>query len=239
MGIYAKIAQVMARVETIPKSGYNSYHSYPYATETDVLNAIRPLMVEAGLVLIPMAAEAQTSPSAGAEDKGKSGHDVTTVKMRFILADAESGETIEGPWLGQGQDTQDKGVYKAITGGHKYLLMKLFQVPTGDDPERDSPPSKAKKAPKKLPKNAPEEPSQTIRQLRQKVLLKEATLAGLASTHAEMHALEEGFEHLYPEKMREQTKKLAAESTDAERLQKCIHWLEEQIDKAKLTEVVA
>jgi hypothetical protein len=32
----------------------------------------------------------------------------------------------------------DKGVYKAITGANKYVLFKLFQIETGDDPEQVS-----------------------------------------------------------------------------------------------------
>ena len=34
----------------------------------------------------------------------------------------------------------DKGLYKAITGANKYFLFKLFQIETGDDPERDTAP---------------------------------------------------------------------------------------------------
>src|SRR5699024_6730814 len=36
-----------------------------------------------------------------------------------------------------GQDAGDKAVYKAITGATKYALMKVFMIPTGDDPEQD------------------------------------------------------------------------------------------------------
>ena len=32
----------------------------------------------------------------------------------------------------------DKGVYKAITGAVKYIFMKNFLIPTGDDPEKDN-----------------------------------------------------------------------------------------------------
>jgi hypothetical protein len=47
---------------------------------------------------------------------------------------------------GQGGDKNkngvgDKGLYKAITGANKYLLFKLFQIETGDDPETYDPPA--------------------------------------------------------------------------------------------------
>src|SRR4029079_18402967 len=34
-------------------------------------------------------------------------------------------------WPGYGDDAGDKGVYKALTGAEKYLLMKTFLVSTG------------------------------------------------------------------------------------------------------------
>lgn len=36
---------------------------------------------------------------------------------------------------GQGVDSGDKGIYKAITGANKYFIYKLLNLPTGDDPE--------------------------------------------------------------------------------------------------------
>ena len=30
----------------------------------------------------------------------------------------------------------DKGLYKALTGANKYMLFKLFQIETGNDPAR-------------------------------------------------------------------------------------------------------
>ena len=35
------------------------------------------------------------------------------------------------------EDAGDKGIYKAIAGAQKYALMKVFMIPTGDDPEAD------------------------------------------------------------------------------------------------------
>jgi hypothetical protein len=37
--------------------------------------------------------------------------------------------------VGTGEDNSDKGTYKGITGGLKYILMKTFLIYTGDDPE--------------------------------------------------------------------------------------------------------
>ena len=53
--------------------------------------------------------------------------------MEFL--DGETGASIKKPWRGYGTDKEDKGGYKAMTGGEKYFLLKTFLIPTGDDPE--------------------------------------------------------------------------------------------------------
>src|SRR5699024_1473369 len=62
---------------------------------------------------------------------------IATVKMKFTFIDGETGEEISIHSIGEGQDAGDKAVYKAITGATKYALMKVFMIPTGDDPEQD------------------------------------------------------------------------------------------------------
>lgn len=134
----AKIAQalhqVMSSVSYVQKTGKNTFHNYKYAGEADLLEKLRPAMLEAGLMLIPSI-------------KGVSPideHGVTTVQMEYTLIHKD-GDV----WpnvicaAGQGGDKNkngvgDKGLYKAITGANKYLLFKLFQIETGDDPETDS-----------------------------------------------------------------------------------------------------
>jgi hypothetical protein len=37
--------------------------------------------------------------------------------------------------MGDGADKTDKGIYKALTGAYKYMLMQVFGVIAGDDPE--------------------------------------------------------------------------------------------------------
>jgi hypothetical protein len=58
--------------------------------------------------------------------------------MRFTAHDGETGETLSWDMYGQGSDSLDKGAFKSTTGAVKYGLLKLFLVPTGDDPERES-----------------------------------------------------------------------------------------------------
>jgi hypothetical protein len=126
---------VMAAVSFVHKSGTNDFHKYKYAGEADFLRAVRPAMIEHGLMLIPSVEEI-----TGPDDNGN-----TTVKVAYTLLH-KSGEVwpekIYGAGCGNDRNTKggigDKGIYKAITGANKYALYKLFQIETGDDPEKES-----------------------------------------------------------------------------------------------------
>lgn len=124
--IYKKISQVMSQVNRVPKNGYNSFHKYNYATESDLTESIRPILIEAGLAFFTTVLE-----------QNREG-EFTKVKMEFTLVDIDTGETLKSTYWGEGQDKGDKGLYKAYTGATKYFLMKTFLIPTGDDPEGDS-----------------------------------------------------------------------------------------------------
>lgn len=124
--IYQKIANVMSQVNRVPKTGYNSFHKYAYATESDLTESIRPILTEAKLAFFSSVLEQERVG------------EFTKVQMEFTLADIETGEVLKSVYWGEGQDKGDKGLYKAYTGATKYFLMKTFLIPTGDDPEGDT-----------------------------------------------------------------------------------------------------
>ena len=132
--ITAALHQVMQEVSYVQKTGENKFHKYRYAGEADLLEKLRPAMLKAGLLLLPSANIATTDE-----------HGNTYVSVEYTLAHKDGDvwpTTIKA--VGCGGDVSkdgrvgDKGVYKALTGANKYLLFKLFQIETGDDPEDDS-----------------------------------------------------------------------------------------------------
>ncbi|MBO8164523.1 MAG: ERF family protein, partial [Brevibacillus sp.] len=129
-----KLALVMKEVKYIQKRGYNSFHKYKYATEADVAEKVREILAEQNVILIPN----MTSHSVREHTTSKGNREyIVTVSMEFRFIDGDTGETITFNMTGEGQDSGDKGTYKAITGAQKYALMKAFLIPTGDDPEAD------------------------------------------------------------------------------------------------------
>ncbi|NOK32380.1 ERF family protein [Corallococcus exercitus] len=129
-----KLAEVMGEVERVPKSGRNDFHRYDYATEADIVSAVRKAMADRALMLIPSVVKTEWREV----ERNKGGKDrIATLTVRFTLTDGDSGEERSFEVLGEGQDQGDKATYKALTGAVKYALLKLFLIPTGDDPEDD------------------------------------------------------------------------------------------------------
>lgn len=115
----------MKSIRTVKKNGRNEFNKYDYATEKDLLDEVKPLLLKNGLIIVPSVV-----------DQKRTG-DIATVKVEFTLVDIDSGEELKTVFYGEGQDKGDKATYKAYTGAVKYYLMKTFMIPTGDDPEAD------------------------------------------------------------------------------------------------------
>ena len=128
-GLYAKMVRVMAQMERVPKRGHNSHFHYDFVTDADVLDSVRAALVAEGIALFVSFNEAVK------QEKG-----VTVGSFTLTFADAETGQTHAVNWVGEGQDTQDKGAAKAATSAVKYALLKTFLISTGDsadDPDAD------------------------------------------------------------------------------------------------------
>lgn len=134
--IFKKLLAVQQEANTIPKSGYNAFNKYSYATEADVL-AVRDLLNKHGLVAYPDVQDFTTL------QRGESIQ--TLLHVAYTVVDVDTGESIVCRVVGQGEDKGDKGAYKASTGANKYFYLKIAGVATGDDPERDNQPAKPTK----------------------------------------------------------------------------------------------
>lgn len=148
---------VMEACGYVQKTGKNQFHGYRYAGEADLLDKLRPAMVQHGLLLLP----------SGKSVTGPDEHGNVTVAIEYTLAHKDGDIWPEKlVAFGCGNDRAkngsvgDKGVYKALTGANKYLLFKLFQIETGDDPEQDDGAHDSSSAPQQG-RNAAGAPSQS------------------------------------------------------------------------------
>lgn len=123
---------VMAEVGYVQKGKKNAFHNYKYAGEEDLLEVLRPALVKNGIILMPSLATAPVLDE----------HGNTHLTVSYTLAHKSGAvwpEKLVVPGCGNDKNSKggigDKGPYKALTGANKYLLFKLFQIATGDDPE--------------------------------------------------------------------------------------------------------
>lgn len=126
--VVKKLASIIDKVKHVEKRGHNSFHNYDYVTESDMVEALRQHLSEAGIISVPHL-ERLTATQL---DKGM----IVTIEMSYTFTDGNESVVVRVG--GMGSDTPgDKAVYKAMTGAEKYALKQLFLIPTGDDPERD------------------------------------------------------------------------------------------------------
>lgn len=136
--VAAKILAVMQDVEYIRKDGRNKAQKYNYLSEKELVTRVRESMIRHKLIVIPSGTEYDIQLLDRVPDyegKPKNPMALTTVAVTYTIMCTETGQSIPSTQFGQGTDSLDKGMYKALTGCNKYFLMKLFQIPTGDDPE--------------------------------------------------------------------------------------------------------
>lgn len=131
-----KLAKVMGAVDWVEKRGRNKFFNYDYATESDIMDTVRKKLAEEGVFCLTSVEETSTKDTSR---KTRDGAPIflTFVKTKHTFCDGETGETLEVFGHGCGEDSADKGVYKAITGAMKYFVSKNFLMSTGDDPEKD------------------------------------------------------------------------------------------------------
>lgn len=125
--IYEKILAVMDSIQYLKKDDAVDFGRTKYAamSEEKVTMTVRKELIRQGLVVFPVE---QTVSKDG---------NITTTNTTYKMVNTENPE--EFVFLassGQGSDTQDKGVGKAMTYSFKYMLLRTFAIPTGEDPDK-------------------------------------------------------------------------------------------------------
>jgi hypothetical protein len=173
--LFGKLAKIIGEISRVPKRGRNEFHKYDYVTEADLLDAVRAKLAEANVAYFFSVLSVETRELPG----NPKGGPITQVTVSATFADGDTGETWMVHGAGAGQDAGDKGLYKAITGAQKYLLMKTFMVPTGDDPEVDDEKPAARTSTKSGGKSAGRaEPTAEVVQVSSIQGMREANAAG-------------------------------------------------------------
>ncbi|HUV96066.1 MAG TPA: ERF family protein [Acidobacteriaceae bacterium] len=130
MTLAGRLVSVMAETGALVKHGYNEQKNYSYATDADVLQAVREALARNGVLLLTLPGQVVYS-----EVKSKDGKPMTVCRLQvmFRFVDAITNESLEVEWPGEAIDVDDKATAKAITSGLKSFLLKTFLLPVIDD----------------------------------------------------------------------------------------------------------
>lgn len=140
--IYQRISDVMADVSYLQKDDdvpTGNGKSYKAITEEKVTSAIRAAMIKHGLVIVPIRQEHTRTDETVETKYGNRINRITEVDTTYRIQNIDNPDDyIEAVSSGTGADTQDKGIGKAMTYAYKYLLLRTFAIPTGEDADKIS-----------------------------------------------------------------------------------------------------
>lgn len=107
---------------------------YTFAGEAAFIAELRPAMIEHG-VTVSVANMSNLTQETYTTARG-------TVMMRstihaIVRFQHVTGSQIDVEAYGEGSDSGDKSVNKAMTDAYKYALRQTFMIETGDDPDKD------------------------------------------------------------------------------------------------------
>jgi len=138
MNIFEKINAVMKEIEYLTKDDKVEFGTTKYKaiSEEKVTTAVRNELVKQGIVILPIEQQSENKELIRTE---KSVNMLTSVHVKYRIQNIEdTNDYIEVESNGTGVDTQDKGVGKAMTYAYKYMLLRTFAIPTGEDPDKIS-----------------------------------------------------------------------------------------------------
>ena len=143
MNIYERLSAISYELTTVAKNlevgvGQSKYKA---VGEADVLRAVKPLEAKYRVYSYPVqrsiieSGEIESTNAKG--EVKKSLFERMEVIYRFINIDNPK-EYIDITTYGDGIDSQDKSVGKAMTYADKYALLKAYKIVTGEDPDQDA-----------------------------------------------------------------------------------------------------
>lgn len=144
MNIFEKLSAISVEITNVDKNltiSVGANGKYKAVGEADVLAAVRPLEAKYRVYSYPVDRQIIESGELESVDyKGnvkKQLFERMRIVYRFVNMDNPS-EYIEVISYGDGIDSGDKSVGKAMTYGDKYALLKAYKIITGEDPDKDA-----------------------------------------------------------------------------------------------------
>ena len=149
--VYEAMLAVMKEVGYVKRDGQMTYgEKYTYPSEQAFIQALRPAMIEHGLVIVPSTIDNCFTDTYETKRGGEM--NLVTITRNYYIIHAASGTSVSVGAGGQGADNGDKAMGKAQTNSLKYVLRNSFLIETGDDPDDTSSATQERKGKKESEK---------------------------------------------------------------------------------------
>lgn len=133
LNLFQKIADVKANIDGFTKD--TKGYQYTYVSGSQVLHKIRAKMEEHNLLFMPSIESAEYK-EIEVMVKGKMKPNIlVSVDLKYTWINADNPEErFEMPFYAVGhQDDASKALGTALTYSERYLLLKMFNIPTDED----------------------------------------------------------------------------------------------------------
>jgi len=131
MNLFQKLLEIQKRVVGLGKDSKS--FTYQYVSGSKVLEHIKPLMNEYGILLKQEVVDIENTRQDYTTKSGSKSEILTKAIMRFTWIDCETGEKDENMFAANGQNDWEKGLGSALTYAERYFLLKYFHISTDED----------------------------------------------------------------------------------------------------------
>lgn len=136
-GISKGIQLVMDEIGAIGKNKRNTIQGFNFRGIDDVMNTLHPLLAKANIFIVPKVLEIQREERTNSKGTTLI---YTLAKVEYTFTSTEDRSTVTATVYGEGMDSGDKSLNKAMSIAMKYACFQIFCIPTEEmvDPDKES-----------------------------------------------------------------------------------------------------
>ena len=136
MNIFESLNKVMEDIGAIAKSSKNQTQGFMYRGVDAVMNALQPALIKHKVFVVPNVLDIRREERINAKGTTLI-YSVATIQYSFY---AEDGTSVSAIVVGEGMDSGDKSMNKAMSVAFKYACFQVLCIPTEEmvDPDQES-----------------------------------------------------------------------------------------------------
>lgn len=127
--IHDRILAAMREVTAVGKDGRNEQQGYAFRGADSVVSAMAPALRRHGIITLPMLEDVHVERVPTGSRDTMMHRARVTVRYRFTCP---GGDHLDAVVVGEGGDSADKAISKAMTVAYRTALLQVFALPTQD-----------------------------------------------------------------------------------------------------------